>query len=121
MASRHPRSNRSKSHSRSRESSKPSHRPSGQQRARQDSPRSLLVVAVFTSVVALPSDVATTRFVVAAYRRIGHIHLDLRIAVMGVVCTIVALIAWRAWWKARRLQIASRVAHSKTAIKKESI
>lgn len=104
MASRHPRNKRNKGHSRSRDSNRPFHRSGGQQRARKESPRPLLVLALFTSIMALLNDVATACFIVAAYRRIGHIHLDLRIAVLGVVCTIFAVIAWRAWWKARRVR-----------------
>lgn len=120
MARKSPRSNRNQGRSRSREARNPSSRTVDRRRARQESPRPLLVLAITVSVVALLSDVATVSLVVAAFRRIGHIHLDLGIALFGIACTIIAVIAWREWWKARRRQSVSHVPQSEGNAKKET-
>lgn len=117
MASPRPRSNKQHGRSRGR---KPSNR-ADRQRARQDSPRSLLVLAILVTLVALAGDSITAAFFLGPHPPGSRIHMDLGVPVMGIACTIVAVMAWRAWWKLWRAKLVSHRPKSNSAAKKESI
>jgi hypothetical protein len=90
------------------------------QRARQESPRSRLVLAILVTLIAVAGDPITAAFFLGPHPPVSHIHLDLGVPLMGIACTIVAVMAWRAWWRARRAEVASQLVESRATAKKES-
>lgn len=57
-------------------------------------------MAIVLSVVGIAIDATTASFILAAYRKIGHVHLDIGVALMGVGCSVVAVWTWCSWWVA---------------------
>lgn len=74
-----------------------------QRRARrQKSPRSLLLLALIISSVAVLMNASTALYIVSEYRRFGHIHLNVVVVLLGIAFAIVAVATWQDWWNVRR-------------------
>lgn len=116
MPNPRPRSNKQHGRSRGREPSNCADR----QRARRESPRSLLVLAIVVTLVAVASDGITGAFFLGPHPPGSHTSLDVGVPLMGIACTIVAGMAWRGWWKARQTPIAIRIRQAQSTAKKES-
>lgn len=73
-----------------------------QRRARrQQSPRSLLLALILSSVAVL-MNASTALYIVSEYRRFGHIHLNVGVVLLGIAFAIVPVATWLEWWNVRR-------------------
>jgi len=52
--------------------------------------------------LALLIDTAACLFTVSEYRKCGHLHLEVMLTIMGIALSVLAVVAFRWWWKARR-------------------
>ena len=52
--------------------------------------------------LALMIDSAVCFFTVSEYRKCGHLQFDIMLTIMGITLSVLAVVALRWWWKARR-------------------
>ncbi len=97
MANPRPRSKKSRGQSRPKGPSS----CTDQQRARQESPRPLLVLAVLLTLVAICADWATLAFFLNRPPQGTRAHLDVLVPAVGAACTVFAVMTWHGWWKMR--------------------
>lgn len=97
MPSLRPRSKQQRGRSRGCD---PSNR-ADQKRVKRESPRPLLVCAIIMTLAAAIGDWVIGALFLGSHQPGSQINLDFGVPVMGLACTILAVMAWRAWWRAR--------------------
>lgn len=90
-----------------------------QQRARHESPRPLLVLAVILTPIAFFSDWITEDFLFARHPRGSHVHLDIAVPFLAIGGSVLAAMAWRSWWKLQSSQNPNRHTSQKSDSTKE--
>ncbi len=95
-----PRPNRKRSAKSSHQTDK--RRPAGGARSRPESPRSILVLALVIGIAATVTDWADCAFTVGSLHQSGHLHIDVGMTLLGLALTVLAVYAFRGWWKALR-------------------